>query len=237
MIQVETHNLTKVYREGSQSVVALQGVDLSIDKGEFVVLLGCSGSGKSTLLNLLAGIDRPTSGCIFVKEMEITRLSRGQLADWRAANVGYILQTHNLVPVLTVYENVELPLLLVAISPRERHNRVHRALETVGLLDCAGCYPRQLSGGQEQRAGVARAIVSNPAILLGDEPTSDLDPRSAEQVVDLLEELNVQLGTTLLVATCDPRLAAVARRMVKLFDGRLAKSYDDGSVFHEPWQS
>jgi putative ABC transport system ATP-binding protein len=237
MTQVETYNLTKEYRRGDHILVALQGVDLSIDKGEFVALLGCSGSGKSTLLNLLAGIDRPTSGCIFVKEMEITRLSRGQLADWRAANVGYILQTHNLFPVLTVYENVELPLLLVAISPRERHNRVHRALETVGLLDCAGCYPRQLSGGQEQRAGVARAIVSNPAILLGDEPTSDLDASSAEQVVDLLEELNVQLGTTLLVATCDPRLAAVARRIVKLIDGRLAESYDDGSVFHEPWQS
>ena len=237
MTQVETYNLTKEYRRGDHILVALQGVDLSIDKGEFVALLGCSGSGKSTLLNLLAGIDRPTSGRIFVSDREITRLSRGQLADWRAANLGYILQTRNLTPVLTVYENVELPLLLVAISSRERHNRVQRALEAVGLLDSAGCYSRQLSGGQEQRTGIARAIVSNPAILLGDEPTSDLDASSAEQVADLLEELNVQLGTTLLVATCDPKVAAVARRIVKLIDGRLAESYDDGSVFHEPWQS
>lgn len=236
MTQVEAHNLTKEYRQGDQTVVALQGVDLSIEKGEFVVLLGCSGSGKSTLLNLLAGIDRPTSGCILVSDLDITWLSRGRLADWRAANIGYILQAHNLIPVLTLYENVELPLLLLAISCRERHNRVQRALEAVGLLDCADCYPRQLSGGQEQRAGVARAIVSNPAILLGDEPTGDLDPGSAEGIVDLLEELNVQLGMTLLISTCDPRLAAVARRRFKLVGGRLAESCGD-SVFHEPWQS
>lgn len=236
MPQVEAHNLTKEYRQGDQTVVALQGVDLSIDKGEFVALLGCSGSGKSTLLNLLAAIDQPTAGRILVRNMEITQLSRGQLADWRAANIGYILQAHNLIPVLTLYENVELPLLLLAISCRERHNRVQRALEAVGLLDCADCYPRQLSGGQEQRAGVARAIVSNPAILLADEPTGDLDPDSAEGIVDLLEELNVQLGMTLLISTCDPRLAAVARRRFKLVGGRLAESCGD-SVFHEPWQS
>ena len=236
MPQVEAHNLTKEYRQGDQTVVALQGVDLSIDKGEFVALLGCSGSGKSTLLNLLAGIDQPTAGRILVRNMEITRLSRGQLTDWRAANIGYILQAHNLIPVLTLYENVELPLLLLAISCRERHNRVQRALEAVGLLDCADCYPRQLSGGQEQRAGVARAIVSNPAILLADEPTGDLDPLSAEGIVDLLEELNVQLGMTLLVATREPRLAAIARRRIRLAGGRLVESCGD-SVFHEPWQS
>lgn len=237
MTQVEIHNLTKKYRKDDHTIVALQGVNLSIEQGEFVALLGCSGSGKSTLLNLLAGIDRPTAGRIFVGDMEITRLSRGQLAHWRAATIGYILPTHNLVPVLTVYENVELPLLLLAISYRERHNRVQRALEAVGLLDCAGCYPRQLSSGQAQRAGVARAIVSHPAILLGDEPTGDLDPRSSERIVDLLEELNIQLGMTLLVATCDARLAAVARRGLKLVGGRLAESRNGGSVFHEPWES
>ncbi|MEN6495464.1 MAG: ABC transporter ATP-binding protein, partial [Thermoguttaceae bacterium] len=234
--QVEAHNLTKEYRQGDQTVIALHGVDLSIEKDEFVALLGCSGSGKSTLLNLLAGIDRPTAGRILVGNMEITRLSRGQLADWRAANIGYILQTPNLVPVLTVYENVELPLLLVALSYRERHNRVQRALEAVGLLECADYYPRLLSGGEEQRAGIARAIVSNPAILLGDEPTGDLDPGSSQRTVELLEELNVQLGVTLLIATCDPTLAVIARRRFKLVGGRLAESCGD-SVFHEPWPS
>lgn len=236
MAQVEAHNLTKEYRQGDQTVVALQGVDLSIDKGEFVSLLGCSGSGKSTLLNLLAGIDRPTAGRILVSNMEITRLSRGQLADWRAANIGYILPTPNLVPVLTVYENVELPLLLLAISYRERHNRVQRALEAVGLVECADYYPRLLSGGEEHRAGIARALVPNPAILLGDEPTADLDPGSPQQIVDLLEELNVQLGMTLLIATCDPTLAVIARRRFKLVGDRLAESCGD-SVFHEPWPS
>jgi putative ABC transport system ATP-binding protein len=237
MTQVEAHSLTKEYRQGDQTVIALHGVDLNIEKGEFVALLGRSGSGKSTLLNLLAGIDQPTAGRILVSNMEITRLSRGQLADWRAANIGYILQTPNLVPVLTVYENVELPLLLLAISYRERHNRVQRALEAVGLLECADCYPRLLSGGEERRAGIARAIVSNPAILLGDDPTADLDSGSSQQIVDLLEELNVQLGMTLLIATCDPRLAAVARRGFRLKDGRLAESHNAGSIFHEPWPS
>lgn len=237
MTQVEAHNLTKEYRQGDQTAIALHGVDLSIEKGEFVAMLGCSGSGKSTLLNLLAGIDRPTAGRILVSNMEITRLSRSQLADWRAANIGYILPTPNLVPVLTVYENVELPLLLVAISYRERHNRVQRALEAVGLLECADCHPRLLSGGEERRAGIARAIVSNPAILLGDDPTADLDSGSSQRTVELLEELNVQLGMTLLIATCDPRLAAVARRGFRLKGGRLAESHNAGSIFHEPWPS
>lgn len=237
MMQVETYNLTKEYRKGGHTLVALQGIDLSIEKGEFAALLGSSGAGKSTLLNLLAGIDRPTSGRIVVNGRETTRLSRGQLADWRAANIGYILRTPNLVPVFTVYENVELPLRLVAMSPGERQRRIHRTLEAVGLLDCADCFARQLSGGQEQRVGIARAIVSNPSLLLGDEPTGDLDPQSAEQVADLLEELNVQLGMTLLVATCDLRLAAIARRTVKLCDGRLAESGSDGRISHKPWPS
>lgn len=237
MTQVEIYNLTKEYRKGDQTLVALQGVDLSIEKGEFAALLGSSGAGKSTLFNLLAGIDRPTSGRIVVNGRETTGLSRGQLADWRAANIGYILQTPNLVPVLTVYENVEVPLRLVAMSPGERQRRIHRALEAVGLLDCADCFTRQLSSGQEQRVGIARAIASNPVILLGDEPTDDLDSRSAEQVVDVLEELNVQLGMTLLVATCDSRLVAVARRTIKLCDGRLVESGSDGRISREPWQS
>jgi putative ABC transport system ATP-binding protein len=170
-----------------------------------------------------------------VNGREITRLSRSQLADWRGTNIGYILQSHNLIAVLTVYENVELPLRLLPHSASQRHARVQRTLQTVHLIGCAGCYPRHLSCGEEERAAIARATVANPPILLGDEPTGSLDPGGSQEVVDLLEELNVQLGMTLIVATSDSRLAAVARRKFRLVGGQLAELHDDGSVLHEPW--
>src|SRR5262245_24405475 len=172
---VEVRRVTRAYQKGGQTITPLHDLSLDIEKGDFVSLMGASGSGKSTLLNALAGIDRPTSGEIMMGGTDITKLSRGALADWRAANVGYIFQMHNLIPVLTAYENIELPLLLLPMSSAERHKRVEVALDAVSLRDRANHYPRQLSGGQEQRVGIARAIVANPTIIVGDEPTGDLD--------------------------------------------------------------
>src|SRR5437867_992512 len=178
--------------------------------------MGASGSGKSTLLNLIAGLDRPSSGRIVVNGTDIAQLSRTQLAHWRAAHVGYIFQLYNLIPVLTAYENIELPLLLLPLARGERQKRVEIALEAVGLTDRADHYPRQLSGGQEQRVGIARAIVADPAIVVADEPTGDLDAETSEQVLTLLKRLNSELGTTFLLVTHDPRAAAVARRRLRL---------------------
>jgi putative ABC transport system ATP-binding protein len=186
--------------------------------------MGASGSGKSTLLNLIAGIDRPTSGTIVVADTEITRLSRTRLAGWRARNIGYIFQTHNLLPVLTAYENIELPLLLLPMSRAERCRRVELALKVVGLVDRARHYPRQLSGGQEQRIGVARAIVADPKVVVADEPTGDLDADTSTQILELLVELNKQLGTTLLMVTHDPDAAEVAGRRLRLDHGKLIES-------------
>lgn len=221
MALVEVRKVTRVYRKGDQTVTPLHEVSLDIERGDFVSLMGASGSGKSTLLNLIAGIDRPTSGTILVNGQDITRLSRSALADWRAAHVGYIFQTHNLVPVLTAWENVELPLLLLPLSRAERRQRVGIALEAVGLTDRAQHYPRQLSGGQEQRVGIARAIVANPHIVVADEPTGDLDAESTAQILELLRRLNAELGTTLLMVTHDPHAAAVARRRLRLEKGVL----------------
>src|SRR5262245_42711341 len=224
MALVEIHNVTKVYRKGDQEITPLRDVSLEVEKGEFVSLMGASGSGKSTLLNLVAGIDRPTGGRVVVNGTDITQLSRTRLAHWRAAHVGYIFQLYNLIPVLTAYENVELPLLLLPLSRDERRKRVALALEAVGLTDRADHYPRQLSGGQEQRVGIARAIVANPVVVVADEPTGDLDAETSEQVLHLLQRLNRELGTTLLMVTHDPKAAAMAGRQLRLEKGQLQES-------------
>jgi putative ABC transport system ATP-binding protein len=218
---LEIRNLTREYRKGEQKITPLRDVSLDVERGDFVSLMGASGSGKSTLLNLIAGIDRPTSGQIRVNGSDITQLSRTQLAHWRAAHVGYIFQLYNLIPVLTAYENIELPLLLLPLSRAERRKRVEIALEAVGLGDRADHFPRQLSGGQEQRVGIARAIVADPAIVVADEPTGDLDAETSEAILLLLQRLNAELGTTLVLVTHDPAAAAVARRRLRLEKGEL----------------
>ena len=221
---VEVRGVTKRFRKGDQEIVPLQECALDVEQGEFVSLMGASGSGKSTLLNLIAGIDRPTSGVIAVAGTDITQLSRTQLAHWRARHIGYIFQLHNLIPVLTAYENIELPLLLLGLSPAERRRRVELALEAVHLTDRADHYPRQMSGGQEQRVGIARAIVANPTIVVADEPTGDLDAETSDQILELLQELNAQLGMTLLMVTHDAKAAARASRRLRLERGVLIES-------------
>jgi putative ABC transport system ATP-binding protein len=218
---LSVQGVTKEYRKGGQTITPLDDVSLDVEAGDFVSLMGASGSGKSTLLNLVAGIDRPTAGRIVVNGTDVTQLSRSRLARWRAAHVGYIFQLYNLIPVLTAYENVELPLLLLPLGRPERRRRVAVALEAVGLTDRADHYPRQLSGGQEQRVGIARAIVADPAIVVADEPTGDLDADTTEQILDLLRRLNAELGTTLLMVTHDPRAAGIARRRLRLEKGEL----------------
>ena len=221
---VEVRDVTRTFRKGEHEISPLQQVHFSADQGDFVSLMGSSGSGKSTLLNLIAGIDRPTSGRVVVAGTDITHLSRTKLAYWRAAHIGYIFQTHNLIPVLTAWENVEMPLLLLPLSRAERRKRVAIALEAVGLTDRAEHYPRQLSGGQEQRVGIARAIVANPSVVVGDEPTGDLDGETTEQILDLLVRLNAELNTTLLIVTHDPHAAGIARRRLRLERGQLIES-------------
>ncbi|NQU24050.1 MAG: ABC transporter ATP-binding protein [Candidatus Nealsonbacteria bacterium] len=221
MALVELRGVTKVYRKGDQTITPLDGVDLDIEKSDFLSLMGASGTGKSTFLNLIAGIDRPDSGSVKVAGSEIAGLSRTRLAHWRARNIGYIFQTHNLMPVLTAYENVELPLLLLPFSRAERRKRVEIALGAVGLLDRIGHYPRQLSGGEEQRVGIARAIVADPAVVVADEPTGSLDADTSVQILGLLGRLNEQLGTTLLMVTHDSDAAAIAKRRLRLDHGHL----------------
>jgi len=221
---VEIEKLSKVYRKGSQEVPVLRDLDLVVEAGEFVALMGPSGSGKTTLLNLIAGIDRATSGTIRVGGVELSRLSRGKLAAWRANHVGYIFQLYNLIPVLTAYENVELPLLLLPLARAERRKRVEIALGAVGLLDRYDHYPRQLSGGQEQRVAIARAIVADPTIIVADEPTGDLDAETADATLNLLKRLNDEMGKTLVMVTHDPHAAAAAKRLVRLEKGALVAS-------------
>lgn len=230
MALVEIRRLTKSFSKGDEVITPLQEVDVDIERGDFITLMGASGSGKSTLLNSVAGIDRPTSGEIFVNGVDITKLARGQLADWRAANIGYIFQTHNLIPVLSAYENVELPLLLLPMSAAERRKRVEIALEAVNLTNRAGHYPRQLSGGQEQRVGIARAIVANPTIIVGDEPTGNLDAETTESILDLIQRLNSELGMTLLLVTHDPKVAAMAPRQLRLERGKLIEKGREVSI-------
>ena len=221
MALVEVRDITKQYHKGGETITPLDQVSLDIEQGEFVSLMGASGTGKSTLLNLIASIDKPDSGSIFVDGTDITQLSRTKLAKWRAANLGYIFQTHNLVPVLTAYENIELPLLLMPMSRRERQKRVKIALDAVSLIDRANHYPRQMSGGQEQRVGIARAIVAHPKVVVADEPTGDLDTKTSDQILDLLKQLNEQLDVTLLMVTHDADAALIADRQFRLDRGKL----------------
>jgi putative ABC transport system ATP-binding protein len=215
--------LTKTYKKGDNTITPLQELDLEVPAGDFLALMGPSGSGKTTLLNLIAGIDRPSGGELLIGGVDIARLSRSRLADWRSVNIGYVFQLYNLVPVLTAYENVELPLLLHSMPRRERHERVQRALQLVGVADRHDHYPRQLSGGQEQRVAIARAIVTDPTIIVGDEPTGDLDQESATSIMELLSGLCNQLGKTLIVVTHDAKSAAYAKRTLHLEKGRLVE--------------
>ena len=202
---VDVRRVRKIYRRDSQEIVVLDGIDLQVPEGEFIALMGPSGSGKTTLLNLIAGIDRPTSGSVVVAGTDVAQLSEVALARWRSRHVGFIFQFYNLIPVLTALENVELPLLLTRLSRRERRKRAMIALEVVGLADRAKHYPRQLSGGQEQRVAIARAIVTDPDVLVADEPTGDLDARSAEEILDLMQTLNREFVKTIVMVTHDPR--------------------------------
>jgi len=218
---VRVNDLRKVYHRGAERIDVLQGVTLDIQPGDFLALMGPSGSGKTTLLNLLGGLDRPTSGSIEIAGQRIDALSGGALARWRAANVGFVFQLYNLLPVLTAQRNVELPLLLTRLSRAERRRRAGVALSVVGLADRTNHYPRQLSGGQEQRVGIARAIVTDPTLLLCDEPTGDLDRKSGDEILDLLRTLNREHGKTIVMVTHDPHAAACARRTVHLEKGLL----------------
>ena len=218
---IECRQLTREYRRGESVIRPLDHLDLDVQAGTFLALMGPSGSGKTTLLNLIAGIDRPSAGSLKIEGIDIGTMSRSKLAAWRSEYIGYIFQLYNLVPVLTAYENVELPLLLHKLSARQRHEKVATALELVGLTDRHDHYPRQLSGGQEQRVAIARAIVADPKIIVADEPTGDLDAHAAQQVMSLLKRLHEELGKTLIMVTHDPKTAAVADKTLHLEKGRL----------------
>jgi putative ABC transport system ATP-binding protein len=221
MSLIKCRKLSRIYNRGVEEIRPLDELDLEIEAGGFVALMGPSGSGKTTLLNLLAGIDRPTSGELEVDGLSLGDLSRNRLADWRSEHVGYVFQLYNLVPVLTAYENIELPLLLHPISSEERHRRVSAALDVVGIADRHAHYPRQLSGGQEQRVAIARAIVTEPTLLLADEPTGDLDRESATAVMELLTRLNKEQGRTIVMVTHDAKTAEYADVLLHLEKGRL----------------
>ncbi len=224
MVSVDVQNLRKTYKRDSQDIVVLDGMNLEVPDGEFVALMGPSGSGKTTLLNCIAGIDRPTSGTVTVGGTDVTSLSEGALAKWRSRHVGFIFQFYNLIPVLTAVENVELPLLLTNLSKKQRRDRALTALSVVGLADRAKHYPRQLSGGQEQRVAIARAIVTDPDVLVADEPTGDLDAKSAEDILNLMETLNREFTKTIVMVTHDPRAAARAHVERHLEKGVLTAS-------------
>jgi putative ABC transport system ATP-binding protein len=219
---VEIRGVTKTYRRGGETIEVLHGLDLDIPRGDFVALMGPSGSGKTTLLNLVGGLDTPTAGSIVVAGARIDRLSSGQLSRWRAAHVGFVFQFYNLLPVLSAERNVELPLLLTRLSAPERRRRARIALTLVGLEDRARHRPRELSGGQEQRVAIARAIVSDPTLLVCDEPTGDLDRKTAHEVLSLLQTLNAEHGKTIVMVTHDPKAAEYARRRLHLDKGSLA---------------
>jgi len=229
-VLIECRGLTREYRKGGQVIRPLDGLDLAVPRGDFLALMGPSGSGKTTLLNLIAGIDSPTRGELIVDGADIGTLSRRRLAAWRARHVGYVFQLYNLVPVLTAYENVELPLLLHPLTRRQKHDRVVTALERVGIADRRGHFPSQLSGGQEQRVAIARAIVTDPAVIVADEPTGDLDKASARAVMELLRELNRESGKTVIMVTHDPKTTEYASRTLHLEEGRLAGGSAVGGV-------
>jgi putative ABC transport system ATP-binding protein len=219
---VEIRGVTKTYRRGGETIEVLHGLDLDIPRGDFVALMGPSGSGKTTLLNLIGGLDTPTAGRIVVDGARIDRLSSGELSRWRAAHVGFVFQFYNLLPVLSAERNVELPLLLTSLSAPERRRRARIALTLVGLEDRARHRPRELSGGQEQRVAIARAIVSDPTLLVCDEPTGDLDRKTAHEILSLLQTLNAEHGKTIVMVTHDPKAAEYARRQLHLDKGTLA---------------
>jgi putative ABC transport system ATP-binding protein len=233
MAAVVIDNVRKVYRRDTQDIVVLNGITLEVPEGEFVALMGPSGSGKTTLLNLIAGIDRPTSGRVLVGGTEVSALSEADLARWRSRHIGFIFQFYNLIPVLTALENVELPLLLTRLSKRDRRDRAMTALRVVGLADRAKHYPRQLSGGQEQRVAIARAIVTDPTVIVADEPTGDLDAKSADDILDLLGTLNREFRKTIVMVTHDPRAASRSHTERHLEKGVLSRSVER----HDPAQA
>ena len=218
---ISIQNLSKTYRRGNQPVPVLLGIDLQIAAGDYVSLMGPSGSGKSTLLNLIAGIDKPSGGTLLIGGVDIAALEEDELAAWRAGNVGFVFQFYNLMPVLDAFENVELPLLLTNLSKAERREHVEMALAMVGLPDRMDHRPNELSGGQQQRVAIARALVTDPTLIVADEPTGDLDRKSADDVLDLLDRLNGELGKTIVMVTHDPRCAARARTRIHLEKGVL----------------
>jgi putative ABC transport system ATP-binding protein len=220
---VQVRDLTRVYQQGEIEVLALDHISLDIAAGEFVALMGPSGSGKSTLLHIIAGVDRPSSGQCLVQEVDVGTLGETALAEWRNQHVGFVFQTFNLIPVLTAFENVELPLLLTRLTGKERRAHVEAALELVGLVDRMRHLPRQLSGGQEQRVAIARALVTDPTLLVADEPTGNLDAHSAAEVLGLLQSLNRTAGKTVIMVTHDPKAAAYAGRMLHLEKGELLR--------------
>ncbi|WP_425462765.1 ABC transporter ATP-binding protein [Methylibium rhizosphaerae] len=228
VVMIRIRSLRKAYQRGGQQIPVLLDVDLDVQRGEFIALMGPSGSGKSTLLNLIAGIDKPTSGTIEIGGVDIATLSEGELADWRAANVGFIFQFYNLMPVLTAFENVELPLLLTGLSARKRREHVEATLDAVGLADRMDHYPNELSGGQQQRVAIARALVTDPMLIVADEPTGDLDRVTGEEVLRLMDELHTELGKTIVMVTHDPKAAARARRLVHLEKGVLVPDGEAG---------
>jgi len=224
MAAIELRDVQKEYQRDSQRIPVLSGITLEVAEGDYVALMGPSGSGKTTLLNLVGGIDQPTNGQVVVHGTDIARLDGRKLAQWRSRHIGYIFQLYNLIPVLTALQNVELPLLLHRMSGGERRKRAMTALELVGLSDRTGHFPRQLSGGQEQRVAIARALVSDPEVLLADEPTGDLDRKSAEEILQLIERLSREFKKTILMVTHDPHAAERAHRMVHLDKGVLSQS-------------
>jgi putative ABC transport system ATP-binding protein len=221
---VSISHLSKSYRRGDQVVPVLMDITLDIPEGDFIALMGPSGSGKSTLLNLIAGIDKPDAGVLLVGGEDITRFGEAELADWRATHVGFVFQFYNLMPVLSAFENVELPLLLTPLGKRERRERVETALDLVGLTDRMSHYPNELSGGQQQRVAIARAFIGDPAIIVADEPTGDLDRKSAEEVLGLLRRLNAEMGKTIIMVTHDAHAVESARHVTHLEKGELIAS-------------
>ena len=221
---VQVRNVTKIYKRGTMDIPVLQNISLDVPEGEFLALMGPSGSGKTTLLNLVAGIDRPNNGSITIAGSDISKLNESDLAKWRARHVGFVFQFYNLIPVLTAYENVELPLLLTHLSKAERKQHVEAALSVVGLADRMKHYPKQLSGGQEQRVAIARAIVTDPTIIVADEPTGDLDRKSAEDVLALMEQLNQEFKKTIVMVTHDPQAAEKAHKTRHLDKGELSQN-------------
>lgn len=218
---VEVQNVSKVYRRDTMEIPVLQNISLSVPEGEFLALMGPSGSGKTTLLNLISGIDQPTSGSILIAGTDIAKLSESALAKWRSANIGFVFQFYNLLPVLTAFENVELPLLLTNLTKKERKERVEAVLKVVGLQDRMDHAPRQLSGGQQQRVAIARAIVTDPTLIIGDEPTGDLDRKSAEEILVLMSRLNQEFKKTIIMVTHDPHAAESAHTIQHLEKGEL----------------